>query len=144
MVAPDAPPRPSLLDRLRKFFGRFRLAGVVGRLRAHNDGLKELLTEDGKRELDRLVLLEAAVLARLRNATDMLSSEEKLDLLLRRSGSAGFYSAQTREEVRDAARDERFLSKVWGKCKAVANGKIKKWAGGLFGSGDDKSEADDD
>jgi hypothetical protein len=119
------------------------LAGVVRRLRAHNESLKDLLTEEGKRELDKLVLLEAAVLAHLRNATDMLSSDEQLEQLLSRSRMSGFYTQQTRDEVRTAANKPGFLAEAWGKCKSVANGKVKKWASGLIGSSKDDDDAND-
>ena len=110
-------------------------------LREHNDRLTVLLSDEGRRELDRLVLLETLLMARLSNATSHLRSGSFGKLAERSSippdEFAGLLTTEAENEIKQADEDEEdgFFGKVWDKCKSVANDKAKGWAKGWVGGG---------
>ena len=108
-------------------------------LREHNDRLTVLLSDEGRRELDRLVLLETLLMARLSNATNHLRKGNFGNLAERSSipsgEIAGLLTTEAGNEVTQADEEDGFFGKVWDKCKSVANDKAKGLTKGWFGGG---------
>lgn len=137
MTIPNDPElRKSWWEWLKRKFGLSREWKTLRALNAHNDRLGHLLSNAGKRELDQLVIFEAAVLARIKDATRLIE-DDRLDELLERSGiRPGFVTREAKEEIRKAAKEEGFIRSLYNKAKSVANEKVKRGIGGLLGGGD--------
>lgn len=145
--SPNSRPPRGLIDRvyefLRKFIGPNRTRIGLQDLKSHNVAMSTFATHRGKQELDRLVIGEAIVLARLQSATDMIENGNILELVRRSGLPETFIDPESIDEINEAAKDKNFAQKLWDKTKSVANEKAKNMAKGLIGGGkeeDDESE----
>lgn len=132
-----------LLDWFKRLLGHFNPRRVLKSLQFHNATLAVLATEEGKKELDRLVILEAIVLARLKSATDLIASKEINQLVERAGLPPGTIDHESREEIEHATEDKNFALKLWDKCKSVANEKTKGWFKGWIGGKESDGEAEE-
>ncbi|MGL4312289.1 MAG: hypothetical protein ACRCSU_17540 [Paracoccaceae bacterium] len=115
-------------------------------LRRHNDELVKLLADDGRNELDRLVLLELALHAytngKLQEYAD-LRDEQLAEIL---SKEIGIHSQDTAyafaNNINSFMKLPEPVKNLGKKIGSVANSYVKKKAGGILGDGGD-DDADD-
>ncbi|MBT4699900.1 MAG: hypothetical protein HOB79_02405 [Rhodospirillaceae bacterium] len=148
---PDFDPRHRLLGKIlsaiknffRTIFGISDPWKSLNSLKSHNIALAGLVTDEGKRELDRLVILEAVALARINSATELIASENIEDLVERAGLPEDSIDQETKDEIIRASKKEGFFEKLFDKCKSVANDKTKGFVKGLSGGKENDSDADE-
>lgn len=114
---------------------------IVSRLSSHNDQISQLLTDEGRQQLDRLVLMEALVMARIHNATTQLI-DGNFGTLAERGGLtpgeiAELNTEAVQAEITAAMNVPDFVDKLKDKCKSVANNKVKGWVKNLSDGDED-------
>ncbi|CTQ33152.1 hypothetical protein [Jannaschia rubra] len=97
-------------------------------LRRHNDQLADLLSPEGRKELDRLVLLELMLHVHAQRRLDEYASRE-------RGGDIANLDREMAEAIVQALGMPDWAKDLLKKIGSVANDYLKKTAGGVIGGG---------
>lgn len=119
--------------KFKWFKAFFKLLKPQDGLRLHNNRIKKLLSEDGKKELNKLVVLEAALLAHIHHAAKIIT-EKGVSTLISETTLSENEIDET--EVDNACKEKGFFEKLTNKCKSVANNIISNKAKGFLSDDD--------
>jgi len=133
---------------LKRIFGIFDQYHALRVIRSHNSQLSVLLTKEGRREMDRLVLLEAGVMAHMSDTMDQIAEGKIDEVMARANFKPQVITGDGKKQIVEKAKEKGWKERAVDKCKLVANNAIKstvKKVGNITGDEDsDEGDSGDD